>query len=345
MSSRVEALELQNRQHFDRFSTQTCPDTDVSSIRTVKGPNVNRSGEISRQLDSVSPSSCFTGSSVCDYVESLQKSWVYRRSNALDPSRLSIYSRDGRSMTWSTFSGISCEEISQISVIGLPIHIEEVYNPRRVSQTWTADKLVHSKPNAPVSYYKVDKNKQALLFMPSEVSLSWACNLHQYMPDRPCKVCGDQISIDGYVFEVISGGDERKEEDWRFWCHDCFRCHECNAHPNPNAKLGLLQGELPLCEICYTSCSTCGSEMVGRYIKFRLRPHVSVEEYQCEACWMTCLTCSYCEREIAGGDYARTGSETFCMDCHNTLMARRRKTEDSKPGALLTSLDLPVILT
>ncbi|KAI4262147.1 MAG: hypothetical protein L6R42_002671 [Xanthoria sp. 1 TBL-2021] len=188
MSSRVEALELQNRQHFDRFSTQTCPDTDVSSIRTVKGPNVNRSGEISRQLDSVSPSSCFTGSSVCDYVESLQKSWVYRRSNALDPSRLSIYSRDGRSMTWSTFSGISCEEISQISVIGLPIHIEEVYNPRRVSQTWTADKLVHSKPNAPVSYYKVDKNKQALLFMPSEVSLSWACNLHQYMPDRPCKL-------------------------------------------------------------------------------------------------------------------------------------------------------------
>lgn len=127
VSSRVEALEIQDRRP-DQDWEYTDDKDDTSSIRTVTGP--------STEPPNVAPGSICSGAiSVSDYVNSLQQSWVYRRNNALDASRLSVFSRDGCSMAWSCLSGISWAEVSNISIIGLPILIDEVYNPTRAGQT------------------------------------------------------------------------------------------------------------------------------------------------------------------------------------------------------------------
>ena len=70
------------------------------------------------------------------FVDVLKRSWVYRRNAAF---RLSTFSSDRHSTTWSCLSEISVSEVSNISVLGLVITVEEVNNPHRQSQTWSND--------------------------------------------------------------------------------------------------------------------------------------------------------------------------------------------------------------
>lgn len=127
MSSRVEALELQDRRPEQNW-VHTDDEDDTLSIRTVTGPFT--------EPPNVAPGSiCSGATSAPDYVNSLQHSWVYRRNNALDASRLSVFTRDNCSMAWSCLSGNSWAEVSNISIIGLPILTDEVYNPSRAGRT------------------------------------------------------------------------------------------------------------------------------------------------------------------------------------------------------------------
>ena len=75
---------------------------------------------------------CETDAANVAFVEDLQKSWVYRRNNALSSSGFSLPSTDAQSTTWTCLSGLSLAEISNISVINLVVNRNEVYNRERL---------------------------------------------------------------------------------------------------------------------------------------------------------------------------------------------------------------------
>ena len=131
MTSRVELLESGGLQTLAEFQTDSDIQGDDFSIMTVKDGPLPTS-----QVASSLPAEITSR----EFAETLERSWVYRRSNALDASRLSIYSKDHCSMAWSSLTGVSWAEVSNISVIGLPIMFDEVYNHSRSRQTWSGNR-------------------------------------------------------------------------------------------------------------------------------------------------------------------------------------------------------------
>lgn len=102
MSSRITALELSEQRRLEETSTRSPPEDHTASI-FAKGPSTD-----------------------LEFTEALKKSWVYWRNNAFDTSGFSCSSGDTCSMAWSCLSGVSCAAISNISVINLPIMVDEV---------------------------------------------------------------------------------------------------------------------------------------------------------------------------------------------------------------------------
>ncbi len=136
MSSRLNRLELRDLERPNGFPVDSHFQSDASSIMTTKGPSAS--------FPIPEPASTsFCQNVLCDFAKILQDSWVYRRNNALDASRLSVYSKDHCSMAWSCLSSGSWAEVSNISVIELPILVNELYNPLRSSQTWSNRHLEH----------------------------------------------------------------------------------------------------------------------------------------------------------------------------------------------------------
>lgn len=81
-----------------------------------------------------------------DFVNVLKRSWVYSRNAAF---RQSTFSSDRHSTTWSCLSDLTVSEVSNISVFGLVITVEEVNNPHRLSQTWSNDPELPMWPLVP----------------------------------------------------------------------------------------------------------------------------------------------------------------------------------------------------
>ena len=61
----------------------------------------------------------------------LNNSRVYRRSRKTNDRTLSIVSTAGRTASWSILSGLSISDISNLSVLAIPIHAEDILNPER----------------------------------------------------------------------------------------------------------------------------------------------------------------------------------------------------------------------
>ncbi|KAK3936766.1 putative Rho-type GTPase-activating protein [Diplogelasinospora grovesii] len=119
----------------------------------------------------------------------------------------------------------------------------------------------------------------------------------------PCKGCGE-ILEEGKAFELAGNR----------WHLDCFRCNTCNTLLDSDANLLLLGDGSLICNNCTYSCSACGNKIEDLAI-------LTGDQAFCA----TCFRCRNCKRKIENLRYARTSQGIFCMNCHESLMARRRK--------------------
>ncbi|KAI0388839.1 RhoGAP-domain-containing protein [Xylariaceae sp. FL0594] len=119
----------------------------------------------------------------------------------------------------------------------------------------------------------------------------------------PCKGCGE-ILEEGKAFELAGNR----------WHLNCFRCNTCNTLLDSDANLLLLGDGSLICNNCTYSCSACGDKIEDLAI-------LTGDQAFCA----TCFRCRNCKRKIENLRYARTSQGIFCMNCHESLMARRRK--------------------
>ena len=107
-------------------------DDNTSVHMNPFAPNIHPSSELNIELASED------GTIAPEFLDELKRSWVYSRNSAF---RMSAFSTDRHSTTWSCLSSLSLSEVSNISVFGLAITMEEVNNPQRQSQTWSNDQV------------------------------------------------------------------------------------------------------------------------------------------------------------------------------------------------------------
>ena len=98
------------------------------------------------------------------------------------------------------------------------------------------------------------------------------------------------------------------------WHIDCFRCNTCGTLLDSDANLLLLGDGSLICNNCTYSCSNCNNKIEDLAI-------LTGDQAFCA----NCFKCRNCKRKIENLRYARTSQGIFCMDCHEALMARRRK--------------------
>ena len=98
------------------------------------------------------------------------------------------------------------------------------------------------------------------------------------------------------------------------WHIDCFRCNTCGTLLDSDANLLLLGDGSLICNNCTYSCSACGNKIEDLAI-------LTGDQAFCA----TCFKCRNCKRKIENLKYARTSQGIFCMECHESLMQRRRK--------------------
>ena len=98
------------------------------------------------------------------------------------------------------------------------------------------------------------------------------------------------------------------------WHIDCFRCNTCGTLLDSDANLLLLGDGSLICNNCTYSCSACGNKIEDLAI-------LTGDQAFCASCFK----CRNCKKKIENLRYARTSQGIFCMECHESLMARRRK--------------------
>ncbi|OAA67725.1 Rho GTPase activator Rga [Akanthomyces lecanii RCEF 1005] len=147
----------------------------------------------------------------------------------------------------------------------------------------------------------------------------------------PCKGCGE-ILEEGKAFELAG----------QRWHLDCFRCHTCGTLLDSDANLLLLGDGSLICNNCTYTCNACNNKIEDLAI-------LTGDQAFCS----TCFRCRNCKRKIENLRYARTSQGIFCMGCHETIMARRRKrskaaaaskARDKEDGSpMMTEKSLPAL--
>ncbi|XWW97822.1 hypothetical protein V2A60_005809 [Cordyceps javanica] len=146
-----------------------------------------------------------------------------------------------------------------------------------------------------------------------------------------CRGCGE-ILEEGKAFELAG----------QRWHLDCFRCHICGTLLDSDANLLLLGDGNLVCNNCTYTCNACNNKIEDLAI-------LTGDQAFCS----TCFRCRNCKRKIENLRYARTSQGIFCMGCHETIMARRRKrskaaaaakARDKEDGAgVITDKSLPAL--
>jgi Rho-type GTPase-activating protein 1/2 len=118
------------------------------------------------------------------------------------------------------------------------------------------------------------------------------------------------------------------------WHLNCFRCNSCGTLLDSDANLLLLGDGSLICNNCTYSCSACGNKIEDLAI-------LTGEQAFCA----TCFRCRNCKRKIENLRYARTSQGIFCMSCHESLMARRRKKHKAAAQAKAREKDNSPMIT
>lgn len=163
MSARLYALETRELQRISLAASALGDGELVSSNGLLETPWQGLSPNTVPALEN--------NIVVPEFVGELKRSWVYRRNSAF---RLSTYSSDRNSTTWSCLSSLSLSEVSNISVLDLAVTVEDFNTPQRLSQTWSNDPKIpmHPVPAALVPGSIANSHQHALrhmiLLSPSE---------------------------------------------------------------------------------------------------------------------------------------------------------------------------------
>ncbi|RKF83598.1 GTPase-activating protein [Golovinomyces cichoracearum] len=107
------------------------------------------------------------------------------------------------------------------------------------------------------------------------------------------------------------------------WHLTCFRCNTCGELLDSDANLLLLGDGSLICNNCTYSCSACNNKIEDLAI-------LTGDQAFCASCFR----CRNCKRKIENLRYARTSQGIFCMSCHESLMARRKKKSKSSNAKL-----------
>lgn len=97
-----------------------------------------------------------------------------------------------------------------------------------------------------------------------------------------------------------------------------FRCSTCNSQLDCNTNLLVLGNGSLICSDCSYHCHVCHKKIEDLAIL--------TGDY---AFCSSCFCCRNCKKKIEDLQYARTSQGIFCMSCHETLLARKKKTNAS----------------
>jgi hypothetical protein len=147
------------------------------------------------------------------------------------------------------------------------------------------------------------------------------------------------------LFPAFSSGGRRRRTNTivagNRWHIDCFRCNTCGTLLDSDANLLLLGDGSLICNNCTYSCSACNNKIEDLAI-------LTGDQAFCA----NCFKCRNCKRKIDNLRYARTSQGIFCMSCHESLMARRRKrtkmprtasANSNSSGAVVLDKSLPAL--
>jgi len=148
------------------------------------------------------------------------------------------------------------------------------------------------------------------------------------LTSRRCKGCGEILEVytgrynlnDRWLTYYASQEGKAFELAGNRWHIDCFRCNTCGTLLDSDANLLLLGDGSLICNNCTYSCNACGNKIEDLAI-------LTGDQAFCAACFR----CRNCKRKIENLRYARTSQGIFCMSCHESLMARRRKKSKGAP--------------
>ncbi|CAG7916471.1 unnamed protein product [Penicillium olsonii] len=137
----------------------------------------------------------------------------------------------------------------------------------------------------------------------------------------PCKGCGEVGTTRTGTRMALMDTNRLWKKEKRLslvtgnrWHIDCFRCSTCSTLLDSDAHLLLLGDGSLICSNCTYSCSSCNNKIEDLAI-------LTGDQAFCAQCFR----CRNCKRKIENLRYARTSQGIFCMECHESLMARRRK--------------------
>lgn len=127
-----------------------------------------------------------------------------------------------------------------------------------------------------------------------------------------CKKC-DLPIYEGHAYEL---GDDR-------WHIDCFKCSKCNSSLGCNSNFLVLGNGNLICSNCSYNCKQCGKKIDDLAI-------LTGDQAYCSSCFK----CRSCKQKIEDLRYARTSKGLFCMNCHEKLMAKKKKYDLKKKQQL-----------
>ncbi|KAG7665188.1 RGA2 [[Candida] subhashii] len=123
-----------------------------------------------------------------------------------------------------------------------------------------------------------------------------------------CKKCNQPIN-EGHAYEL---GEDR-------WHINCFNCSKCNISLGCNSNFLVLGNGNLICSNCSYNCKQCGRKIDDLAI-------LTGDQAYCS----NCFKCRSCKNKIEDLRYARTSKGLFCMECHEKLMARKKKYDAKK---------------
>ncbi|CAK9441137.1 uncharacterized protein LODBEIA_P50060 [Lodderomyces beijingensis] len=123
-----------------------------------------------------------------------------------------------------------------------------------------------------------------------------------------CKKCNNLIN-EGHAYEL---GEDR-------WHIDCFNCSKCDTSLGCNSNFLVLGNGNLICSNCSYNCKQCGRKIDDLAI-------LTGDQAYCS----NCFKCRSCKNKIEDLRYARTSKGLFCMDCHEKLMAKKKKYDAKK---------------
>lgn len=320
MSSRLQALESNGLTMID--------DEDAWSVVTV----TQEGSSVEPLMENSSHQAEF------DFVEDLRNSWVYSRNAVFRRPGFSISTTSVRATKWSVLSALTLTDISTISVLDLPITMDEVYNKFRSEQTWTN---VFAKPGPlfPDSSRMGQPRQSSKPNNSTDGHDSFDdLQLLRENIDRPSLWCDDcrEVSCSTSRGELILHTPCSRHDDFFERAPYCEKCSR-------DMKQRLTFGSNDNC--CLTDCD-CGSKTKalledGTTSSFRnQRLSCGGEKVSCGTCGRQtthptfigaypfcekCMRCSSCSKEVTSTDYARDSQGVLCLPCLSARWGSRRK--------------------